>query len=209
MGGGGFSWPHCRRARQSRHPLAALPRLSQKAQVTEPSQKLGQNGAFLGYCPGRTPYISLRPGRVASLPKTRNRKSVGMLARTKTYRPSDKEFINERRRKLFRTRLLAWRENMSRPRKRCWSSKRKIRTIPISPIGRPRRPTAPWTRQRKLIAKIDEALGASKTAPTAIARRPASRSRCAGWRPAESPRRRSAERHERRERVYRERVSGS
>src|SRR6478752_722489 len=36
-----------------------------------------------------------------------------MLARTKTYRPSDKEpFMNERQRDYFRLKLLAWREDI-------------------------------------------------------------------------------------------------
>ena len=46
-------------------------------------------------------------------------------------------------------------------------------------------------RQRKLIAKIDEALAVSRTAPTAFARRPASRSRSGASRPGRSPRSRS------------------
>src|SRR3974390_2749009 len=36
-----------------------------------------------------------------------------MLAKTKTYRPSDKEpFMNERQREYFRAKLLAWREDI-------------------------------------------------------------------------------------------------
>ena len=36
-----------------------------------------------------------------------------MLAKTKVYRPSDKEpFMNERQREYFRAKLLAWREDI-------------------------------------------------------------------------------------------------
>ena len=36
-----------------------------------------------------------------------------MLAKTKSYRPSDKEpFMNERQRDYFRAKLLAWREDI-------------------------------------------------------------------------------------------------
>ena len=36
-----------------------------------------------------------------------------MLAKTKNYRPSDKEpFMNERQREYFRAKLLAWREDI-------------------------------------------------------------------------------------------------
>ena len=43
-------------------------------------------------------------------------------------------------------------------------------------------------RARKLISKIDQALIRIENGPMASARRPTSRSACAGWRPARSPR---------------------
>ncbi len=124
-----------------------------------------------------------------------------MLAKTKTYRPSDKEpFMNERQRDYFRAKLLAWREdilkeaketllhlqeeNQNHPDLADRASSETDRAIELRARD----------RQRKLIAKIDEALAVSTTAPTAIARRPASRSRCAAWKRARSRRCRSRRR---------------
>ena len=89
-----------------------------------------------------------------------------MLARTKTYRPSDKEpFMNERQREYFRQKLLIWREdilkeaketllhlqeeNQNHPDLADRASSETDRAIELRARD----------RQRKLIAKIDEALG--------------------------------------------------
>jgi DnaK suppressor protein len=89
-----------------------------------------------------------------------------MLAKTKTYRPSDKEpFMNERQRDYFRAKLLAWREdilkeaketllhlqeeNQNHPDLADRASSETDRAIELRARD----------RQRKLIAKIDEALG--------------------------------------------------
>ena len=69
-----------------------------------------------------------------------------MLAKTKTYRPSDKEpFMNERQRDYFRLRLLGWREDILKEAKETLLhlQEEKTRTIPISPTAPRRRPTAP------------------------------------------------------------------
>jgi len=88
-----------------------------------------------------------------------------MLAKTKSYRPSDKEpFMNERQREYFRAKLLAWREdilkeaketllhlqeeNQNHPDLADRASSETDRAIELRARD----------RQRKLIAKIDEAL---------------------------------------------------
>jgi DnaK suppressor protein len=88
-----------------------------------------------------------------------------MLAKTKTYRPSDKEpFMNERQRDYFRLKLLTWREdilkeakgtllhlqeeNQNHPDIADRASSETDRAIELRARD----------RQRKLIAKIDEAL---------------------------------------------------
>jgi len=88
-----------------------------------------------------------------------------MLAKTKTYRPSDKEpFMNERQRDYFRLKLLTWREdilkeaketllhlqeeNQNHPDLADRASSETDRAIELRARD----------RQRKLIAKIDEAL---------------------------------------------------
>src|SRR5262245_46771582 len=88
-----------------------------------------------------------------------------MLAKTKNYRPTEKEpFMNERQRDYFRAKLLAWREdiikeakdtlqhlqeeNQNHPDLADRASSETDRAIELRARD----------RQRKLIAKIDEAL---------------------------------------------------
>jgi DnaK suppressor protein len=88
-----------------------------------------------------------------------------MLAKTKAYRPSDKEpFMNDRQKDYFRARLLAWREdilkeaketllhlqeeNQNHPDLADRASSETDRAIELRARD----------RQRKLISKIDEAL---------------------------------------------------
>src|SRR4029453_256680 len=88
-----------------------------------------------------------------------------MLAKTKNYRPSDREpFMSERQREYFRTKLLAWRddilrearetlqhlqdENQNHPDLADRASSETDRAIELRARD----------RQRKLIAKIDAAL---------------------------------------------------
>jgi len=136
-----------------------------------------------------------------------------MLAKIKVYRPSDKEpFMNERQRDYFRTRLLTWREdilkeaketllhlqeeNQNHPDLADRASSETDRAIELRARD----------RQRKLIAKIDEALAriddgtygyCEETGePISIRRLEA--------RPIATLSVEAQERHERRERVYRD-----
>ena len=136
-----------------------------------------------------------------------------MLAKTKSYRPSDKEpFMNERQREYFRAKLLAWREdilkeaketllhlqeeNQNHPDLADRASSETDRSIELRARD----------RQRKLIAKIDEALRRIEEGaygfceetgePIGIARLEA--------RPIATLSLEAQERHERRERVHRD-----
>jgi len=136
-----------------------------------------------------------------------------MLAKTKSYRPSDKEpFMNERQREYFRARLLTWKEeilkeaketllhlqeeNQNHPDLADRASSETDRAIELRARD----------RQRKLIAKIEEALGriddgsygfCEETGePIALRRLEA--------RPIATLSVEAQERHERRERIYRD-----
>jgi DnaK suppressor protein len=136
-----------------------------------------------------------------------------MLAKTKTYRPSNKEpFMNERQRDYFRLKLLAWKEeilkeaketllhlqeeNQNHPDLADRASSETDRAIELRARD----------RQRKLIAKIEEALGRIEDGsygyceetgePIALRRLEA--------RPIATLSVEAQERHERRERVYRD-----
>ncbi len=136
-----------------------------------------------------------------------------MLAKTKTYRPSEKEpFMNERQRDYFRAKLLAWKEeileeaketllhlqeeNQNHPDLADRASSETDRAIELRARD----------RQRKLISKIDEALGRIEEGtygyceetgePIALRRLEA--------RPIATLSVEAQERHERRERVYRD-----
>ncbi len=136
-----------------------------------------------------------------------------MLAKTKSYRPSDKEpFMNERQRDYFREKLRAWRddilkeaketllhlqeENQNHPDVADRASSETDRAIELRARD----------RQRKLVAKIEEALAridggtygyCEETGePIAIRRLEA--------RPIATLSVEAQERHERRERIYRD-----
>jgi DnaK suppressor protein len=136
-----------------------------------------------------------------------------MVSKTKGYRPSDKEpFMNERQRDYFRARLLSWKEeilkeaketlvhlqeeNQNHPDLADRASSETDRAIELRARD----------RQRKLIAKIEEALGriddgsygyCEETGePIALRRLEA--------RPIATLSVEAQERHERRERVYRD-----
>jgi DnaK suppressor protein len=138
---------------------------------------------------------------------------VGMLAKTKSYRPTDKEpFMNERQREYFRARLTTWKEeilkeaketllhlqeeNQNHPDLADRASSETDRAIELRARD----------RQRKLISKIDEALGRIEDGsygfceetgePIALRRLEA--------RPIATLSVEAQERHERRERVYRD-----
>jgi len=136
-----------------------------------------------------------------------------MLAKVKPYRPSDKEpFMNERQRDYFRAKLLAWREdilkeaketllhlqeeNQNHPDLADRASSETDRSIELRARD----------RQRKLIAKIDEALGRIEDGSYGYCEEtgePISLRRLEA-RPIATLSVEAQERHERRERVYRD-----
>ena len=136
-----------------------------------------------------------------------------MLAKNKSYRPSDKEpFMNERQREYFRAKLLAWREdilkeaketllhlqeeNQNHPDLADRASSETDRAIELRTRD----------RQRKLIAKIDEALSRIDDGTYGYCEEtgePISLRRLEA-RPIATLSVEAQERHERRERVYRD-----
>ena len=136
-----------------------------------------------------------------------------MLAKTKAYRPSDKEpFMNERQRDYFRAKLLAWREdilkeaketllhlqeeNQNHPDLADRASSETDRAIELRARD----------RQRKLIAKIDEALARIDDGTYGYCEEtgePISLKRLEA-RPIATLSVEAQERHEKREKVYRD-----
>jgi DnaK suppressor protein len=136
-----------------------------------------------------------------------------MLAKTKNYRPSDKEpFMNERQREYFRAKLLAWREDILKEAKETLQHLQEENQNHPDLADRASSETdraielRARDRQRKLIAKIDEALTriddgtygyCEETGePISLARLEA--------RPIATLSLEAQERHERRERVHRD-----
>jgi DnaK suppressor protein len=136
-----------------------------------------------------------------------------MLAKIKTYRPSDKEpFMNERQRDYFRLNLLNWREDILKEAKETLLHLQEENQNHPDIADRASSETdraielRARDRQRKLIAKIDEALGriddgtygyCEETGePISIRRLEA--------RPIATLSVEAQERHEQRERVYRD-----
>src|SRR5574339_570704 len=136
-----------------------------------------------------------------------------MLAKTKNYRPSDKEpFMNERQREYFRAKLLAWREDILKEAKETLQHLQQENENHPDIADRASSETdralelRTRDRQRKLISKIDEALRRIEDGsygyceetgePIGLARLEA--------RPTATLSLEAQERHERRERVYRE-----
>ena len=136
-----------------------------------------------------------------------------MLAKTKIYKPSDKEpFMNERQRDYFRVRLLTWREdilkeaketlvhlqeeNQNHPDLADRASSETDRAIELRARD----------RQRKLISKIDEALARIDDGTYGYCEEtgePISLRRLEA-RPIATLSVEAQERHERRERIYRD-----
>jgi len=136
-----------------------------------------------------------------------------MLARVKTYQPSDKEpFMNERQRQYFRAKLLAWKddilkearetlqhlqdENQNHPDIADRASSETDRAIELRARD----------RQRKLIAKIEAAVGRIDDGTYGYCEEtgePISLKRLEA-RPIATLSVEAQERHERRERVYRD-----
>ena len=136
-----------------------------------------------------------------------------MLAKTKTYRPSDKEpFMNERQRDYFRTRLLSWREDILKEAKETLLHLQEENQNHPDIADRASSETdraielRARDRQRKLIAKIDEALGRLEDGTYGYCEEtgePISLRRLEA-RPIATLSVEAQERHERRERVYRD-----
>jgi DnaK suppressor protein len=136
-----------------------------------------------------------------------------MLAKVKPYRPSDKEpFMNERQREYFRAKLLTWREdilkeaketllhlqeeNQNHPDLADRASSETDRSIELRARD----------RQRKLISKIDEAIGRINEGTYGYCEEtgePISLRRLEA-RPIATLSVEAQERHERREKVYRD-----
>ena len=136
-----------------------------------------------------------------------------MLARTKTYRPTDKEpFMNERQRDYFRARLLIWKEEILREAKETLLHLQEENQNHPDLADRASSETdraielRARDRQRKLIAKIDEALGRIEDGSYGYCEEtgePISLKRLEA-RPIATLSIEAQERHERNERVYRD-----
>ena len=135
-----------------------------------------------------------------------------MLAKTKKYRPSDKEpFMNERQREYFRAKLLAWREDILKEAKETLQHLQEENQNHPDLADRASSETdraielRARDRQRKLIAKIDEALGRIEDGTYGYCEEtgePLSLRRLEA-RPIATLSVEAQERHERRERIYR------
>jgi DnaK suppressor protein len=136
-----------------------------------------------------------------------------MLAKTKNYRPSDKEpFMNERQREYFRAKLLAWREDILKEAKETLQHLQEENQNHPDLADRASSETdraielRARDRQRKLIAKIDEALARIDDGSYGYCEEtgePISLRRLEA-RPIATLSVEAQERHERREKVYRD-----
>ena len=136
-----------------------------------------------------------------------------MLAKTKVYRPSDKEpFMNERQREYFRAKLLAWREDILKEAKETLQHLQEESENHPDLADRASSETdraielRARDRQRKLIAKIDEALARIDDGTYGFCEEtgePISLRRLEA-RPIATLSVEAQERHERRERIYRD-----
>ena len=150
----------------------------------------------------------------AARPKTKEAGSGWeMLAKTKNYRPSDKEpFMNERQREYFRVKLFAWREDILKEAKETLQHLQEENQNHPDLADRASSETdraielRARDRQRKLIAKIDEALTRIDDGTYGYCEEtgePISLRRLEA-RPIATLSVEAQERHERRERVYRD-----
>jgi DnaK suppressor protein len=136
-----------------------------------------------------------------------------MLAKTKNYRPTDKEpFMNERQREYFRAKLLAWREDILKEAKETLQHLQEENQNHPDLADRASSETdraielRARDRQRKLIAKIDEALTRIDDGTYGYCEEtgePISLRRLEA-RPIATLSVEAQERHERRERIYRD-----
>jgi len=138
---------------------------------------------------------------------------VTMLAKNKPYKPTDKEpFMNERQREYFRTKLTAWKEEILKEAKETLQHLQEENQNHPDLADRASSETdraielRARDRQRKLISKIDEALGRIEDGSYGYCEEtgePISLRRLEA-RPIATLSVEAQERHERRERVYRD-----
>ncbi|WP_137043947.1 RNA polymerase-binding protein DksA [Pseudolabrys sp. FHR47] len=136
-----------------------------------------------------------------------------MLAKVKPYRPSDKEpFMNERQREYFRAKLLQWREDILKEAKETLQHLQEENQNHPDLADRASSETdrsielRARDRQRKLISKIDEALARIEDGTYGYCEEtgePISLRRLEA-RPIATLSVEAQERHERREKVYRD-----
>jgi DnaK suppressor protein len=136
-----------------------------------------------------------------------------MLAKTKNYRPTEKEpFMNERQREYFRAKLLTWKEEILKEAKETLQHLQEENQNHPDLADRASSETdraielRARDRQRKLISKIDEALGRIEEGTYGYCEEtgePISLRRLEA-RPIATLSVEAQERHERRERVYRD-----
>jgi len=136
-----------------------------------------------------------------------------MLAKTKPYRPTEKEpFMNERQREYFRVRLMTWKEEILKEAKETLQHLQEENQNHPDLADRASSETdraielRARDRQRKLIAKIDEALGRIDDGSYGYCEEtgePISLRRLEA-RPIATLSVEAQERHERRERIYRD-----
>jgi len=162
---------------------------------------------------GWGPYISLPRGAGDRAEKEKKQGVGGMLAKTKNYRPTDKEpFMNERQREYFRAKLLTWREDILKEAKETVQHLQEENQNHPDLADRASSETdraielRARDRQRKLIAKIDEAITPIDDGSYGYCEEtgePISLRRLEA-RPIATLSVEAQERHERRERVYRD-----
>ncbi len=143
----------------------------------------------------------------------KKKNGVALLERTKSYRPTDKEpFMNPRQQEYFREKLLAWKEDILREAKETLQHLQDENQNHPDLADRASSETdraielRARDRQRKLIAKIEEALQRLEDGTYGYCEEtgePISLKRLEA-RPIATLSVEAQERHERRERVYRD-----
>jgi DnaK suppressor protein len=148
-----------------------------------------------------------------TLRSDKKKNGVALLERTKTYRPTDKEpFMNERQKEYFREKLLIWKEDILREARETLQHLQDENSNHPDLADRASSETdraielRARDRQRKLISKIEEALQRLEDGTYGYCEEtgePISLKRLEA-RPIATLSVEAQERHERRERVYRD-----
>jgi DnaK suppressor protein len=148
-----------------------------------------------------------------TLRSDKKKNGVALLERTKNYRPTDKEpFMNERQQEYFREKLLAWKEEILREARETLQHLQDENSNHPDLADRASSETdraielRARDRQRKLISKIEEALQRLEDGTYGYCEEtgePISLKRLEA-RPIATLSVEAQERHERRERVYRD-----